>query len=461
MKKSIFLIIFTVLSSALRAAPPSPQTADALFQEERYSEALTLYSALHHSYPKNVLYTYRLARCEQETGMIDEAVSHFEQAGTKYNLRNLYLGDLYYINYRFQDAAQMYRAYLDGIDESHERFAEVQEQLCRAQRAQKQLAKTEDVCVFDSLVFPAADLIKHLPLSDEQGRFAVIDNNFTYCNQREDRCFVVVKDQASGRHLICKQERLLDDWTPLDTLPPQVNRFAQQGYPFLMPDGMTLFFSAQSNQGIGEWDIYVTRYNPASDTWLNPEILNMPFNSINNDYIYFLDEANAVGYFVTDRHAPKGCLTLYSFIPNDEHKQLHDSTDDYVRQFAQLNTLCEEKVEIKSEEGNKHTEADAANIDLTNGAFTILITDTVVYSSFEDFGSDEARQLAVQYIRQKKDYEARLSELTALREKYLTADEQTRLSLKDKIITLEKTVRNDCRRLDSLLTECRKAEINL
>lgn len=459
MKKTSVLLIFFAIPQVIFAALPTPQAGDALFQDGRYSEALTLYSSLHHSYPKNVLYTYRLARCEQEEGMTDEAILHFEQAGSKFNLRNLYLGDLYYITYRFAEAAEMYRAYLNAIDDNHERYAEVQEQLSRTQRAQKMLSKTEDVCVFDSVVFPASQLLRHLPLNAEQGQFSMEEQHFTFSNQRGDRRFVVVEDASTGRHLICKQERLLDTWTALDTLPEQVNRFAQQGYPFLMPDGLTLYFSALSNQGLGEWDIYVTRYNPASDTWLNAEILNVPFNSIANDYLYFLDETSGVGYFLTDRHAPKGSLTLYSFIPNAEHKPLRDSSAHYVRQLAQLNILCDEKVEITHKEDMPQTDVKKEKVKPTDDAFEILITDTVIYSSFDDFSSDEAQQIAAQYLQQKKDYEAHNAELTGLREEYQAANEQTRNELRDRIITLEKTVRTDKRLLDSLLKDCRKAEL--
>lgn len=466
MKKLVVLVIFFSISLSLVAAVPSAQSADALFQAGSYSEALPLYKALHHTYPKNALYTYRLARCEQEEGLTDEAILHFEQAGSKYNLRNLYLGDLYYVDYRFADAAQMYQAYLSGIDDTHERYAEVQEQLSRAQKAQKILAKAEDICVFDSVFFPSSSLLSELPLSPEQGKFGLIDGNFTFCNQRADRRLVVVEEPQTGRHLICKQERLLDSWTPLDTLPEQVNMFAQQGYPFLMSDGLTLYFSAQSNQGLGEWDIYVTRYNSATDSWLNAELLNVPFNSIGNDYLYFIDETTGIGYFLTDRHAPKGLLSLYSFVPNAEHKSLRDSSDFYLRQFAQLNVLCEHKEDDavyrsagKTVEKQQSSHAEVDNVGAED--ISVLITDTLVYSSLSAFRSEEARRLAAQYIQLRADNMREEAELAGLREQYLMADKGARTGISERILLLERTLKENGKRANTLLSECREKEISL
>ena len=163
MKKTLLILLFSLLILPVRAAAPNAAKADQYFNEGNYEEALPIYQSLHAATPKNVLYTYRLARCEQETGDEASAITHFEQAGDKYNLRNLYLGDLYYINYRFAEALVMYRNYLNGITPEHERFEEVTEQIRRTERAARMLSRIEDINFTDSVTFPKEQLLQRLP----------------------------------------------------------------------------------------------------------------------------------------------------------------------------------------------------------------------------------------------------------------------------------------------------------
>jgi len=58
-------------------------------------------------------------------------------------------------------------------------------------------------------------------------------------------------------------------------LTPPVTRLT----PFVMSDGLTLYFASTDHQSFGGYDLYVTRYNLATDSYLVPNQLNMPFNS--------------------------------------------------------------------------------------------------------------------------------------------------------------------------------------
>ena len=455
------LVLWLVLPCLLMAA--NPQKADALFQQGDYAEALVMYKTLHQASPKTVLYTYRLARCEQETGDNTNAIRHFEEAGDKYNLRNLYLGDLYYVSYRFSEAKTMYKAYLEGIGQDNERYEEIQEQLRRTERAERLLARIEDVAVTDSVSFPATQLLSHLPLSAEQGRFAMENGSFSYCNQRADRRFMTVTDPATGRILLCKQEKLLETWAEPDTLPDIVNRFVRQGYPFLMSDGVTLYYSAMSNQGLGEWDLYVTRYNPSTNSYLTPELIGMPFNSLANDYLYFVDEAAGKGYFVTDRQASKGVLTLYTFIPSEVKKMLQDSSDTYIRQFAQLQVL---RPAVTA--GKPHAPAVQVvpsvkpdNDTTAEVRMHILITDSVVYTSLDDFKSDKAREYAGEYMALCSEQEKLASQLAAQRLRYAEAEGLEKEQIKNDILLLEQQVREYLRHSKELLLMLRRTELTM
>ena len=95
-----------------------------------------------------------------------------------------------------------------------------------------------------------------------------------------------------------------------------LNEDEDQDYPFMLSDGVTLYYGARGSESLGGYDIFVTRYDADSKSFLKPENIGMPFNSPANDYLYAIDEVNNLGWFVTDRSQPEGKVCIYIFVPN-------------------------------------------------------------------------------------------------------------------------------------------------
>ena len=91
--KRTLLIITLCLSTFLVSAQTEKQ-ADLLFQDKHYEEALAAYKHLLKRSPKNQLYLYRTARCLEETSQTEEAITFFEKAGDRYDLKHLHLAML-------------------------------------------------------------------------------------------------------------------------------------------------------------------------------------------------------------------------------------------------------------------------------------------------------------------------------------------------------------------------------
>lgn len=87
------------------------------------------------------------------------------------------------------------------------------------------------------------------------------------------------------------------------------------GFPFLMPDGTTLYFAADNDDSLGGWDIFVTRDN--GNGFLEPQNIGMPYNSPYNDFLMAIDEVTGAGWWVTDRNQIPGKLTVYVFVPQE------------------------------------------------------------------------------------------------------------------------------------------------
>lgn len=436
MRKILFFISVLVLSASVSAQ--NPQRAEALFTEGDYSAALPIYAALHKQSPKTPLYTYRLARCEQELGKSEEAILHFEEAGERYVLRNFYLGELYFDTYRFEQAQEAYAAYLENISETHERYDYVVEQAHRAERAARLLARIEDVAVIDSVSFPPAALQEYVPLSADQGKIIVENGEYSYLNQRGDRRYLAVYDSLTSRRLICCQQRLLDDWSALDTLPESVNKFSDHSFPFLMPDGLTLYYAARSESGLGGWDIYMTKFNPATGSYLTPEMLGMPFCSPGDDILYYIDEASGRGYFFSNR-SQGGHWVRYTFLPSDRKSFLRDSSNTYLRTYARMEVLRmpaqDESVEMQPSTSPAISVLPVAQAP----SWRMVINDSTVYTSLEEFRSADAKAMAEQYLDLLEQIDEENEDLQLQRKAYVDAEtDADKKAMRPILLSLEK-----------------------
>ncbi|MCQ2334983.1 MAG: hypothetical protein MJZ89_03975 [Paludibacteraceae bacterium] len=462
MKTRAFLILMIALLAPAVWAQ-NAQKADGFFQDRDFEKAYQQYAALHKKEPRNVLYTYRLARCEQELGQVEIAIQHFREAGTKYALRNFYLGELCYATYRFEEAHASYDAYLQTLKEDHERYAYTQEQLKKSERASRLFKRVEDIAITDKTSIRTDQLANELAKVLHDGSLLSEENGlYSYTNQRRDRRYTTVAT-ADGGSVICKQEKLLEDWSTLDTLPATINHSKKQNFPYLMADGLTLYYAAESENGLGGWDVYIARFNPATNTYLAPEMLGMPFNSIENDYMVCIDETMGKGVLVTTRNQPAGMVGLYTFVPNHEKKLLKED-DDYKREYAQLKQLRQPQ-QIESNETEGKEEIAVVDVPVISMVMTkqaeihLVLNDSVTYDYYDEFVSPEAMGLMHEYENLQSQLNTQQTELNKQREEYEKAESADRRdALAPTILMLEKELRAQKKELERLLTQIRQTE---
>ena len=83
--------------------------------------------------------------------------------------------------------------------------------------------------------------------------------------------------------------------------------------PFLLEDGMTLFFARHLPTGLGGYDLYMTRLTEQGNSFFEPTLLGMPYNSPYNDYLLAYHESRNWGFLISDRFAPEGQVHVYRF----------------------------------------------------------------------------------------------------------------------------------------------------
>lgn len=192
--------------------------------------------------------------------------------------------------------------------------------------------------------------------------------------------------------------------------------------PFLMNDGVTMYFSADGEESLGGLDIFISRRD--DDRYLQPSNIGMPYNSPFNDYMYAIDEETGVGWWATDRNGLTDKVTIYTFIPQELRINYPVETPgltDYAR-LASISDTVEpgtdnSKILRKISQLDRQKSSSASEPE-----FEFALPDGRVARRLADFRSPMARQAMSEYLQALKEIDQLKAQLASLRSLYANGD---------------------------------------
>ena len=442
------LVIFALFIVSLPVFGQQAATADALFKQGDWTAACAAYKKLHRQDPKNQVYTYRYARCLGELNRPEEAISLFETVNN-IPLKDYFIAKEYYKVYRFADAAAALDTYLATIQPDNERYQKAFTLKSEAERAARWLAKTEDVLIYSVTKVPLAHWRDSLRLSAEAG---TVTPDGVHINSLGDR-----RIYADSLGSIYLQTKLMDEWSESEKLPfGGIN-------PFLAEDGITIYYSDKNPDGIGRYDICMSRLNTATQTYLLPSIIGMPFSSTGDDIFFAIDDEANMGVFVSVLN--DSTAQIFRFIPGDEKKYMRGQDEAAIRQMAQRKTVRQPKTELKN--GKKDEEFASFSPLFTKEdsvpatEIRFVLNDSTVYTNFADFRSDKARMLCRKLFAAQKELDHKTRELDKQRKKYNNSESsEERQCLVPLIMNLEKEMTALRQEIAALPQKIRSAELS-
>ena len=312
--KSIFPYSLAAIFALVTMAPAEALTLDQareLYKAGKYAEAAPVFKAQLKRRPNDGSLNHWYGVCLFHEKKYAEAEKYLKVGVKRKVLESPhFLGDVYMAQYRFDDAAASYQDYIDALEKNKKQVPDsVTEAIARARKAKLMLNHVEQVQVIDSLIVDADSFFEHFKMTPESGRIgtaetldvAIPDSTIGYMPQRGDKVFFGMPVEGKGYEL-CAMNKLTDGrWSRITPLPEGVNTTRNEAYPFFLNDGVTLYYASNGEGSIGGYDIFITRLNLENNTYLKPENVGMPFNSIYNDYMMAVDEMLNIGWFVSDR----------------------------------------------------------------------------------------------------------------------------------------------------------------
>ena len=331
---------------------------------------------------------------------------------------------------------------------------------------------TQQIIIIDSIVTDKDQFLAHYRLSSETGSLTTTGqffgkpvDGYAFLNEMGNKVYFS-KPDSDGCLKLFTSDKLGSDWSEGTLLQGLDKGIREANYPFMLNDGITLYFAAQGEESIGGYDIFFTRYDSRSGSFLKPENIGMPFNSEANDYMYAADEDSGIGYFVSDRRQPENKVCIYIFILSETRRSYDPSiyTEQQIHDLADIISIADtwgdgsERRTALARLKAIGTKDNQPAINHNSSANTsIVINDRLTYTSVEDFRSPAAANHYRELLKARERLATMEAELQNSRDQYTRSNEDGRrllsevilyneeqsLLLHNAILSLEKQIRNE------------------
>ena len=322
---------------------------------------------------------------------------------------------------------------------------------------------TQQIIIIDSIVTSKDQFLASIRMTPESGKLMTTGSFYRnnqkgilYLNEMGNKVYF---SQPDGHQLqLYTADKLGNEWSRPQRLEGISEGIDEASYPFMLTDGVTFYFAGKGEESIGGYDIFMTRYDSRSGSFLKPENIGMPFNSEANDYMYAIDEANRIGYFVSDRRQPEGKVCIYIFIPSETRKTYNAAkySEEKIRSFADITRIADTW-------GNG-TERKAALERIKSKYSAIDVPRQLVSTGDEasavEYHSQEAKLLYQKLLKEQNSLDIVNSRLEQLRQKYHKANDSERSQMKSEILKLEEDAIQLYANVKKLDKATRNAEIN-
>ena len=330
---------------------------------------------------------------------------------------------------------------------------------------------TQQIVFIDSIVTDKDSFLSQYRLSSETGTLTTTGlffgnslSGYAFLNEMGNKVYFSLAEDSI--HRLYTSDKLGTDWSEATPLKGLSDGITDANYPFMMNDGFTFYFAAQGEESIGGYDIFFTRYDSRSGSFLKPENIGMPFNSEANDYMYAADEETGIGYFVSDRRQPEGKVCVYVFILPETRRSYDPSkyTEQQIRGYADITRIADTwgngnerqaALDRLKAVGTTNARPVAENASATNTV--LVINDRQTYTSAADFRSPKAADHYRELLKARERQATIEADLQKTRDRYALADEDGRRLLREVILhneeqamqlhnaihALEKQIRNE------------------
>lgn len=374
--------------------------------------------------------------------------------------------------YKFADAENYLVLAIQQLQKKQQPTIQEEELLETARKGRIKLQATEQVMIIDSLVMPKKEVLNAIKISSECGSIHPLNSiikedkslSSYFQNQLGDKR-MYAQPNKNGKLRLVESLLIANEWS----VPIPLKGFNEEendnfNFPFMLTDGITMYFSAENSESVGGYDIFMTRYDADTQQFLLPDNIGMPFNSPANDYLYVIDEFNNLGYFVSDRNQPADSVCLYTFIPNEKRSIYNIDVlgEEKLRSLAKINSIKDSwsnPTAVKEAQRRLNETRNAKEEQQKKRDFEFILNDQHTYYTLTDFKKPKAREKVQWWLENKKDLRSRTQELSRLRARYTTGTDTQKAQIAPQIRLNEEKLEQIELELHDIEKDIRKLEL--
>lgn len=461
--KQLYILLSLLFVSSITLAQ-TLQRGRELFLQEDYSGAKPIMLKFLKQKPDDASRNYWYGVCCYETGEQNKSITYLEKAAEKNIVKAYrYIGDYYFQRESYSLAIENYESFISGMkadSELHNTKTEsfYTHRVDSLKALYRMIRSTQIVCFIDSFLINKKELRNYYMVDESVGSFYKYADFFDSPGEGEvflpemGTNVIFSRREQDGIFRLYERFKSFENWVdeaPLKGLEAPGNL----RYPFMENDGVTIYYAADGPESLGGLDIFVSRRNSSTGSFLVPENMGMPFNSEANDYLYVIDEVNNLGWFATDRRQPEDTVCVYVFVPNSSRTLYNYEGGDTaaIHRAARIISIKESQTDldlVRTARQKLTLLAFSQTEEQEKGSFLFVIDDLTDYHELSDFKNREAHDMFIKWNQMKEKYAVDSERLENQRQAYQEASKpekdrmsQSLLELETEVMTLEREIR--------------------
>ncbi len=360
-KFTFLLLLLLLVSSSVKSQSnfqnESEMKAKAAeyFSKNQFKKAFPLYSQLLSLNAKNPELNYRFGVCLLYTDRSkpEAPLKYLEKAINKVTEVDFYyhLAYAYQNNYFFTDAINNYRKYLQLARNKARKDYEVNRKISQCQNGMDMLKAADDLYVMQKTEVPRENFYRSYNLANFGGRFLNLPEEYlskadlkshtekvTFFNPK-GKLLLYSLENKNQKDLYYRRRLNNGEWSQAFLLSSNINTKYDEDYPFLMPDGKTLYFSSKGHNTMGGYDIFRSVYDSISRKWSKPTNLSFPFNTPSDDIFFIVNADETMAWFASNRASIDNKVSVYKVGIIKKEKTAKDFSDVYANNHLSENDL--------------------------------------------------------------------------------------------------------------------------
>lgn len=323
-------LLFNIWQIQAQTNEERRERADKLFEKEQYVEATKDYLHLLSLEPRSADFNFRYGACLLfNSNKKNESIRYLAYAITEPSIdpRAFYFHGLaLHLNYQFSEAQRSYGTYVNlTIGKSDKRYpADRQIEMCN--NGKRLLTTFTDIIVAEKQEIDNSKFFRIYTDANTIGGDILVTAKFQSKMDVKMGHVPIVhfppnasaiyyssygESLANGKDIYVRRRLPNGEWGDPQMLPGMVNTPFDEDFPYMHPSRNYLYFSSTGHNSMGGYDVYMSRFDPNTNTFREPENVDFAISSPDDDFFYVVDSLFQNAYFASARQSQDGMLHVY------------------------------------------------------------------------------------------------------------------------------------------------------